>query len=175
MADNRTNAYARAMLEVAGAEENQAVVEDELYQFARALERSDELFEKLADPALPAVLRQQIVEDLLKGKVTDTTMSLVSMVVSAGRGRDLPAIVDAMVQTSASERNRAVAEVRTAVPLTADQESRLAAALAAATGREVELRATVDPSVLGGVHAQVGDVVIDGTVRRRIAQLRQVI
>ncbi|MFN0028486.1 MAG: ATP synthase F1 subunit delta [Acidimicrobiales bacterium] len=175
MADNRTNAYARAMLDVAVAEGNLAVVEDELYQFARALERSDELFEKLADPALPAGLRQQIVEDLLKGKASNTTVALVSMVVTAGRGKDLPAMVDAMVQTSAAERNRSVAEVRTAVPLTADQQTRLAAALSAATGREVELRTTVDPSVLGGVHAQVGDVVIDGTVRRRIAQLRQVI
>ena len=175
MVDNRTNAYAHAMLTVADAEGNLSEVETELYQFARVLERSDELLEKLADPGVPAALRQQIVEDVLKGKANDTTIGLVSLVVSTGRGRELPAIIDTLVKTSAAQRNRAVAEVRTAVPLTADQETRLAAALSAATGREVELRTTIDPNVLGGVHAQVGDIVIDGSVRRRIAQLRQVI
>ena len=175
MADNRTNGYAQAMLNVAAAEGNLAQVEDELYQFARALERSDELLEKLGDPAIPAGVRQQIVEDLLKGRASDTTVGLVSMVVAAGRGRELPDIVDALVQASTSQRNKALGEVRTAVPLSADQQQRLASALSAATGREVELRVTVDPTVLGGVHAQVGDVVIDGSVRRRIAQLRQVI
>lgn len=175
MADNRSNGYAQAMLAVAAAEGNQAEVEGELYQFARALERSDELQEKLADPSLPAGLRQQIVEDVLAGKASTTTVGLLSMAVAAGRSKELPEIIDTMVRASASQRNRSLAEVRTAIPLTPDQEQRLAAALSAATGREVELKTTVDPTVLGGVHAQVGDVVIDGSVRHRINQLRQVI
>lgn len=175
MADNRSNGYAQAMLAVAAAEGKLGEVEDELFQFARALERSDELQDKLSDPALPAGLRQQIVEDVLAGKASETTIGLISMAVIAGRAKELPEIIDTMVRASAAQRNHAVAAVRTAIPLTPDQEQRLAAALSAATGREVELKATVDPTVLGGVHAQVDDVVIDGSVRRRIAQLRQVI
>ncbi len=62
--------------------------------------------------------------------------------------------------------------MRTAVPLTPDQETRLAAALANATGKQVSVRAIVDPSVLGGVLATVGDTVIDGSVRTRLEQLK---
>ena len=63
---------------------------------------------------------------------------------------------------SAAEANKEVAEVRSAVPLTDDQRKRLADALNKATGKEVEVKVVVDPSVLGGVVAQVGDTVIDG-------------
>ena len=62
--------------------------------------------------------------------------------------------------------------MRTAVALTADQQDRLRAALANATGRNVDLKVVVDPSVLGGLVATVGDTVIDGTVRTHLDQLK---
>jgi F-type H+-transporting ATPase subunit delta len=62
--------------------------------------------------------------------------------------------------------------VRSAVPLTDDQRDRLAKALEDATGKRVEIKVVVDPSVLGGIVAQVGDTVIDGSVRRRLDQLK---
>ena len=94
------------------------------------------------------------------------------MVVGSGRARDLPAIVDKLVERAAPAKNLEVAEVRTAVPLTDDQEDRLNAAVANATGKQVNLKVVVDPSVLGGLVATVGDTVIDGTVRTRIDQLK---
>ncbi len=66
-----------------------------------------------------------------------------------------------------------MAEVRSAIALTDDQKSRLAAALGQATGKQVEVKVIVDPTVMGGLVAQVGDTVIDGTVRRRLEQLQQ--
>ena len=65
-----------------------------------------------------------------------------------------------------------LAEVRTAVPLTDDQQDRLKAALANATGKQLNLKVVVDPSVLGGIVATVGDTVIDDTVRTRIDQMK---
>ena len=65
-----------------------------------------------------------------------------------------------------------MAEVRSAIPLTDDQKSRLADALGQATGKQVEVKVIVDPSIKGGLVAQVGDTVIDGSVRRRLEQLR---
>jgi F-type H+-transporting ATPase subunit delta len=62
--------------------------------------------------------------------------------------------------------------VRVAVPLTEDQQHRLAAALTNATGKQINMKVVVDPSVLGGVVATIGDTVIDGTVRTRIDQLK---
>jgi F-type H+-transporting ATPase subunit delta len=97
----------------------------------------------------------------------------VSMVVGAGRARDLPEIIRQLVERSAAEANKEVAEVRSAVELSADQRERLAKALSTATGKQVSLKVVVDPSVLGGIVAQVGDTVIDGSVRSRLDQLKQ--
>ena len=94
------------------------------------------------------------------------------MVVGSGRGRDLPAIIDKLVARASSSKQLVVAEVRAAVPLTQDQQTRLAAALANAIGKQVNLKVVVDPSVLGGMVATIGDTVIDGSVRSRIDQLK---
>jgi F-type H+-transporting ATPase subunit delta len=127
----------------------------------------------LTDPHLPASRRQQIVEELLGSRASALTVAIVSMIVGSGRARDLPAIVDALVAKSAAEQHRAVAEVRSAVELTADQQHRLAAAIERATGKQVEVKVVVDPSVLGGAVTTVGDTVIDGSVRTRLDQLKQ--
>lgn len=167
-----TTAYARAMLAVAEADGIVEDVTDELFRFGRALQNSDELLMTLSDRGIGASRRQQIVEDLLAGKATDTTLGLISMAIGAGRARELPEIVDELVQLGARSQNREVAVVRTAVPLSDDQRQRLAVALAQATGTDVDVKVTVDPTVVGGVVATIGDTVIDGSVRSRLAQLR---
>jgi len=172
MSDARIEGYARALFEVARAEGTLDEVEDELFRFARSYESSEDLRSALTDEMVPAAKRQAIVEDLLGGKATPTTTQLISMVVGSGRGRDLPAIIDRLVQRAANSKNLEVAEVRSAVALTDDQQTRLKAALANATGKQVTLKTIVDPSIIGGIVATVGDTVIDGSVRTRVDQLK---
>ena len=172
MSDARIQGYARALFEIARAEGTLDEVEDELFRFARSYESSEELRNALTDDQVPAEKRQAIVEDLLGGKATSTTTQLVSMVVGSGRGRDLPAIVDQLVQRAAGSKDLDVAEVRTAIALSDEQQARLKAALENATGKSISLKTVVDASVLGGVVATIGDTVIDDTVRTRIDQLK---
>lgn len=172
MSDARIDGYARALFEIARAEGTIDEVEDELFRFARSYESSDALRNALTDEMIPAAKRQAIIEDLLGGKATATTTQLVSMVVGSGRGHDLPAIVDKLVERASNSKDLEVAEVRSAVALTDDQQDRLKAALANATGKAVNLKVIVDPSILGGIVATVGDTVIDGSVRTRVDQLK---
>ena len=172
MADERVVAYAEAFFLIAKAEGSMGEVEDELFRFARILEGNDELRDKLADPHIPAAIRQQIVEDLLGGKATPVTTGLVSLTVATGRIRELPAMADALVAACAREGNKAVAEVRSAIPLTDDQKARLAVALGRAVGKQVEVKVIIDPSIQGGIVAQIGDTVIDGSIRTRLEQLK---
>jgi len=165
--------YASAIFEVAKAEGALDEVEDQLFRFARLLEGSDELRTTLTDAALPPERRQGIVEDLLGGKAEPITTALISFVVGAGRAKDLPAMIDRLVERATAERRHVVAQVRSAVELDQDQRTRLAEALSANLGKEVEIKVIVDPSVLGGLSARVGDTVIDGTVRHRLDQLRE--
>ena len=172
MSDPVIEGYAKALFEVARAEGSLDEVEDELFRFARSYENNESLRNALTDEMIPAGKRQAIVEDLLGGKSTATTVQLVSMVVGSGRGRDLPAIIDQLVERASSAKNLEVAQVRSAIALTDDQQTRLSAALANATGKQVNLKVVVDPSVLGGIIATVGDTVIDGSVRTRLDQLK---
>jgi F-type H+-transporting ATPase subunit delta len=170
---SRGEAYANALLEVARAEGQLAEVEDELFRFARTFEASDDLRMALTDPLLPVERRVAVVEDLLGAKALRSSVALVLLVVSAGRAFELPEIVDRFVELAAAERRRAVAEVRSAVPLSSDQVERLRQALNHATGKNVEVKVVVDPSVLGGIITTVGDIVIDGSVRHRLEQMKE--
>ena len=172
---DRIDGYASALLEVARAEGRVGRVADELFRFARAMERNDQLHETLTNALLPPELRQSIVEDLLGSRGSPVTAALVSFVVGAGRARDLIAIIDRVVERAASEEDKEIAEVRSAIPLDGDQEGRLARALSRALGKQVEVKVIVDPSVMGGLVARVGDTVIDGSVRHRLDQLREVL
>lgn len=148
-------------------------MEDELFRVARTLESSAELREALADPRLPAERKQAVIGDLVEDRASPLTRALVALVVGLGRAKELPDIADLLVERAASERNRAVAEVRSAVPLDQNVLNRLAKGLSKATGKQVEVKLVVDPSVIGGVVARVGNTVIDGSVRHRLESLRE--
>ena len=173
MSDEKIQSYAQAILAVASAESNAAQIEDEIYRFSQVLQSSEELKSTLSDASIPSARRQQIVEDLLDGQVTQTTVALVSMVVAAGMGSDIKAIADKVVGLGAESRDKAVAEVYSVVDLSSDQQQRLAAALKSATGKDVEMKVIIDESVMGGLLVQIEDEVIDGTVRTRLKQLRE--
>jgi F-type H+-transporting ATPase subunit delta len=170
---SRVEAYAEALLEVARAEKQGGAIEDDLFRFARALDANDELRAALADRTLPAERRVAIVEELMGGVALPVSVGLVTMVVGADRASELPAVVDRFLELSAEERKHEVAEVRAAVPLDERLRDRLAKALSEATGKDVEVKVVVDPNVLGGVVARIGDTVIDGSVRHRLDQLKE--
>jgi len=172
----RVDAYASAMFEVARSEGALETVEDELFRVARTFEANEELRSTLTDPAVPVERRLAIVDDLLGAdRASHLTSALVSFVVAAGRGRELSSIIDKLVERAAAERSEVVAEVRTAVPLDAATRDRVGAALSAATGKTISVKSVVDPSVLGGVVARIGDTVFDGSVRHRLDQLKEAI
>ena len=165
--------YAQAMFAVAQAEGDLEHVEDELFRFGKTVDSQPELRDALTDPQLPAERKRSLLEELLGGKATKSTIGLLEFVIEQGRAKDLSRIIDALVELAGESRSHSVAEVRTAVPLDDAHRKRLTEALSKATGKEIEVKVLVDPSVIGGVLAQVGDQVFDGTVRRKLQLARQ--
>jgi F-type H+-transporting ATPase subunit delta len=148
-------------------------IEEELYQVANLVEANRPLEAALTDPELPLAPRQAVLHDLLHGKVRPETEDLLLYLLRAGRVRSLVRTLHWLVELTALERGRRIAEVRTAADLDVGQRARLAAALMEATGRPIELRVSIDPEAIGGMAVSVGDTVIDGTVKHRLAQLRE--
>jgi F-type H+-transporting ATPase subunit delta len=165
-----TRAYARAALAVAEAEGATEVVERELDAVARALDGSAELRAALTDPQVPLGRRLSAVDGELLAAAHPATRTALAMVLAAERMGELGAIVAAMRELADSDR--VVAEVTVAVALDEARRSALTAALERATGRDLDVRFVVDPTVVGGVRATVGDTVIDGSLLRRISDLR---
>jgi F-type H+-transporting ATPase subunit delta len=171
--DRLIQGYAQAMFAVAEAEGDLEQVGDELYRFGKTVETAPELHDALTDPALPPDRKRGVLEELVGGRASPHTLNLLAFLVDQGRARDLQRIVTALAEVAAERRRKAVAEVRAAVPLDEDQRSRLAEALSRATGKDVELKVLIDPGVIGGVVARVGDQVFDGSVRRKLEIARE--
>jgi F-type H+-transporting ATPase subunit delta len=146
--------------------------EDELFRFARTVEANPELRNALADRAVAITGRQALVEQLLDGKVNASTMALAKRAVRA-RERTFAHTIEGYVTLAAALKNRVVATVRVAQPLSAEQRERLRRTLSTQVGREVAVQEVIDPGVLGGVRVELGDEVIEGTVAGRLEQARR--
>jgi F-type H+-transporting ATPase subunit delta len=173
VSDELVHGYAQALFNVVRAEGELDRVEDELYRFGKVLDSNHELKQALSDKSIDKEQREKVLQELLADKVSPHTLGLLDFIVAQGRARQLPQILSELSAMAAEERHAVVGEVRSAVPLDADQRKKLAKALSQATGKRVEVKVIVDPSLIGGVVAKIGDTIIDGSVQRRLQQLRE--
>jgi F-type H+-transporting ATPase subunit delta len=148
-------------------------VEDELFRFARLLEREPVLRAALTDPGLPDDRKSGLLRELLGERAKPQTLRLVELAVTRPRGRSVETALDELADLAAQRRQRFVAQVKVARPLEPRQEARLAAALERLYGRQIQLQVDVDPAVLGGISVRVGDEVLDGTVQRNLEAVRR--
>jgi len=171
--DKLIRGYAQALFAVADAEGELDRVEDELYRFGKIVEAQPKLREALTDPSLPPEPKIAVIREVLEHKASRHTVALLGFLIEEGRGKDLSKIMGALTEVVAEQRNKTVAEVRSAVPLDEGRRTKLAKALSKATGKDVELKVLVDQSLVGGVVARVGDLVFDGSVRRKLEMARE--
>lgn len=148
-------------------------LEDELFRFGRIVEAQPDLRAALANAAVPADGKRQVVESLLGGRATGATVRLLVEVAANPRGRSPERGIATIGRIVSERRKRLVALVRSAVALDAGEKDRLAAALAGIYGSEVQIKAEVDPTVVGGLTVQVGDELIDGTIAGRLDRLKR--
>ncbi|WP_405869338.1 F0F1 ATP synthase subunit delta [Streptomyces sp. NBC_00005] len=143
-------------------------VEDELFRFGRIVSSNTELRAALTDRKATTAARIELLHRLLGGRAAASTERLVTRLVTAPRGRSLESGLESLSKLAAERRDRLVAVVTSAVPLSDPQKQRLGAALAKLYGHKMHLNIDVDPEVLGGIRVQVGDEVINGSIADRI-------
>jgi ATP synthase F1 delta subunit len=168
---NFASGYAAAILEHLGAKEIEQV-EEELFRFTRIVESSPSLRSTLANSTRSVEGRQDVISDLLDGKVLPATVRLARVTLQ-GRVRDLVASLDWLVQLVAQMRGWRIAKVHTAAEMDGPSQQRLSAALAEFAGAPVELQVKLDTSLIGGVLVEIGDLLVDASIAQRIEQLRE--
>ncbi len=162
----------RAALGVAERGDTLDDVEDELFRFGRILDGQPELRLALEDRTAGQERRIPLLDRLIGDRVDATTRRLLVQAVRSPRGRTLDRSIDELVELAAARRQRYVASVTAAAPLTEQQEQRLSEILGRIYGRRVSVQVSVDPELLGGLVVRVNDEVIDGSVLTRLAEIR---
>jgi F-type H+-transporting ATPase subunit delta len=165
--------YARALFSLARDENRVAAVREELRRLHAALEASPELRDVLLQPLYPASERRRVLEGVAEKLAASPLLKhFYSYLIDQRRLVAFDAIEAEFVRLADEAAGLAKAKVKTAQPLSAEQQARLARALAARAGRAVELEIEVDPTLVGGVVTQLGDTVYDGSLKTQLAQLR---
>ncbi|MGW0431147.1 F0F1 ATP synthase subunit delta [Micromonospora sp. NPDC003197] len=147
-------------------------VEDELFRFGQLVSGDPQLSSVLSDSIAPPAQRAELTRTLLAGKAKPATVRLVEVALAGFGGRSFSGSLTRLVELAADRRDRQVAYVTVAAPLSEDEERRLGAKLAELYGREVTVKQTVNPEILGGMSVQVGSDLYDGTVLRRLNDTR---
>jgi F-type H+-transporting ATPase subunit delta len=162
--------YARALLEVAGANADQVVTQ--LDALNGLLSLSPELFDVVSNPAYTRTDRLGVLEKLLPlvgaGNELSNTIRLLN---DRNRLEELPNLSRVFRDMVDAKLGRVRSKITSAVALTAEQQKKLADSLKAMTQKEVVLETAVDPALIGGATAQVGSMLYDGSLRAQLAAL----
>jgi F-type H+-transporting ATPase subunit delta len=148
-------------------------VEDELFRFGRIIDSQHELRAALTDRNLPAERKGRLVRQLLDGKVSAVSLSLVERGVLAPRGRTIERVLENFTQLAAKRRERLIARVTSTIELSDEQQTALIEALRREFDRDIRLQLVVDPELIGGMTVRIGDELIDGSVLRHLGAARR--
>lgn len=157
---------------VAGSAPSGTSIEEELFAFGSAVSSNAELELAVGSKLGTAAAKSALVTSLLSGKASAQTLAIVDHLVQQPRGRRIGELVRHSAALVADSAGLTVATVTSAVPLSAAQQKRLVAGLAASRGRDIRLNLVIDPTIVGGLRVQIGDDVIDGSIATRLTELR---
>jgi len=143
-------------------------LEDELFSASRILLGSAELRSALVGGA-GADLKAALVTELLTKSASASTVKLVRALVTQRRGRSIEAAFAQYLFGLANRRNRLIAVVRTAAPISDAQKVRLSGAIEKQVGQPIRVNIQVDPAIIGGVSITFADEVIDASISNRLA------
>jgi F-type H+-transporting ATPase subunit delta len=163
--------YAEAIFDLATTPESREYWLSTLRTLADAVQ-DDETRAFFNNPAVSAQAKGNALSSVMPGGINDEARNLARMLIQRRRFDLIPSILEALEELALRSRGIAIADVTTAVPLTEQQQSEVRAQLSRIVGSEVEIRARVDLSIVGGIVARIGDQLIDGSVRTQLRELR---
>lgn len=166
------NRYAQSLLDLAKENGELDRVKDDMMLVRDTVAASKDLALMLTSPIIKSEVKKKVIESIFSSSVTNLSMMFLHLLADKGRERMLEDIADAFINLYRYEKGIINAEVVSAVPMSAEWKTDLAAAFAK-TGKSIEFTESVDPSLLGGLRVKVGDQLIDATLRRKLNELKQ--
>lgn len=165
--------YAQAAFAYAEGRQAQVALVDELTGVAELVRQSPELQRFLAHPCLSIALKQTLLQDLLKDRVSSVTLRVLDLLIAKRRGQILSEVAERMVSLLQEQRGRLTVRVTSALPLAPAEQAAAAKRLSGLLRATVNLELAADPRLLGGLMIRVGDWLIDGSCRGQLDAMRE--
>ena len=164
--------YAFALFDLANEQGSVTAVEGDLDKLGQAVAVSDDLAALIRNPRVTREAAATAMDNVSKLLgLSPLTQNFLGVLAGNRRLGALPEIVRAFAAIATAQRGEVTAEVTSAHPLSKDQIAALSAKLKAREGKEVKVKASVDPALLGGLVVRIGSRQIDSSIRTRLNSL----
>lgn len=165
--------YATALFELARESDALDTTAEELRGLEALLRESEDLARLVRSPVFSAAEQSIAMDEIVKqANMSALTGNFLKLLAKNRRLFVLADIAKAFRRLLADHRNEVTAEITTAVALTDDQADELRATLKAKTGRNIDLDAHVDPSLIGGLVVKIGSRMVDSSIRTKLNNLK---
>lgn len=165
--------YAVALMNVSVEQKAVDRVADDLRTIGAVLAGSRDLRAMLGSPVIAPMKKKAVFEDLFANRVGKETLTFVHLLIHKNREAVLPELIEEFRALLDERRGIVNVDAATAMPMTPAQKSRLQQELERYTGKKVQLRLAIDPSIRGGLIVKIGDTVLDGSIRNQLVRLRE--
>lgn len=169
--ENVANVYAEALIELAYEKGTPAEILADLKEVGRALKADPRALVFLVAPHIRRDAKKQVIDHAFGGKVSDIVTNFLKVLVDKGRQDLLPMLIERFEGLYHDRQGETVVSVKAAVALEDRERDKLKQSLKRRLKREIILEERVDPALLGGLVIRVGDTVVDGSLRHRLAVL----
>lgn len=165
--------YAKAFADIAIAQGAPQTSVKQLADFGEAFADSGELRNFLGSPAVDLQAKHRVIEKIAARQGAGRIVrNFVFVILDHHRAHLLPEIIAGVQEVVRQRQGIAEAEISSAVELSSAQKAELAKTLSRLTGKRIEPKYSLDPALLGGAIARVGDTIYDGSLRSRLAEMR---
>jgi len=165
--------YAKAFADIAIAQGAPQTAVKQLADFGEAFTESGELRNFLGSPAVETQVKHRVIEKIIAQQGAGRIVrNFLFVILDHRRAYMLPEIIAAVQEVVRRRQGIAEAEVSSAMELSTAQKAELAKTLSRLTGKSIEPKYSLDPKLLGGAIARVGDTIYDGSLRSRLAEMR---
>lgn len=166
--------YAEAIFELACEAGEETAFMTALNTALEAFDQSPEFLALLSSPAIPLTERCEAIKTAFSGKLPEEVVSLISLMCEKGRISGFSECVKEFDRLLDAKNSVIEAKVISSVPLTDEEKAALTQKLEKKCKGKVELSCEVDPSIMGGLIIEMQDTVIDGSLRQRLRDMKDV-
>lgn len=169
------NEYAEALFSLAGERNKIEAIEKDLSLVLSLFAENPEYSVFLSSPGISKEDRLSALNEAFGSFVEEETSAFLAVMCEKGRIKELPEAANLYMDMCRSAKNVAVAKVTSAVALTEEEKSRLKKQLEKKTGKTVRLEFSEDKSLIGGLSVEIDGKIIDGSVKHKLAEIKEVI